>query len=279
MIKEKDWIYTDKIKLPDDITLFAIGDIHGDIDAFTEMTDYVDKKYPQAKKITVGDLIDRGPGSIDCINFALDNYDHYIPGNHELLLIGTLHNLDHYADVFFNNGGIWLYELFSEKYSKNKSFNDIIKLEIKNYQKFYQYGKLTPTTLYDPTLHAEYGNLIFIHAGIKPGMNYKDFIYGDNAFNLSNDNPVWIREKFLNHKTSYCKNDDGDDVVVVHGHSFEHYIDHLPTDKYPSGKFPWGHTEMDGYRLGLDTGGYVTKIHTGAIFENGRYKIINRWVV
>lgn len=273
MIKETDWIIDNKIKT--DETIFAIGDIHGNYDTLDELTKYVDKNYPSSKKISLGDIIDRGSKSIDCLNYVFDNYDEVIPGNHELLLLGTCLGLEYYSETFFSNGGEWLYFLFKEKYNSQEYLLDILKLELgNNYNKLTQDNKLLLGLDYDPTLHYKSGNILFVHGGIMPGINYIDSIYGDNIYGFSDNSPIWIRDPFLNHKSSYCKDENNDDIVVVHGHSFEHYINHTP-GIYTSIKWPKGFTRIDGYRLGLDTGNYDTGIHTGSIIENGRYKILS----
>lgn len=277
MIKETDWIPNSKIKIDDNLVVFALGDVHGDLSSLTEITKYVDKNYPEVFKISLGDLIDRGNDSIGALKYALENYDVCIPGNHELLLIGTAYDIPYYSDIFFRNGGLWAKSMASKD---QLSILDSLKNNLgeDNWNKFIQNGRLSPTKEYNPFLHYEIGNLIFIHAGINPNrtMNYRDWIYQDVIYNLYDDSPVWIRDSFLNHKEEYAISEiNQNPVLVVHGHSFEHYVKHQPTTQYTDGIFPPGYTRIDGYRLGLDTGNFHTGILTGAIFKNGEYKIIN----
>ena len=57
---------------------------------------------------SVGDLIDRGPNSLDCANLIYNPYFFSIRGNHEQLMIDTmLHNNENMAMVWISNGGIW----------------------------------------------------------------------------------------------------------------------------------------------------------------------------
>lgn len=273
-IKETEFFKEDKIKTSDKI--FAVGDIHGDIDQLKAITEYANINYPEHIKVSLGDVIDRGIDSIACLNYVLENYDVYVPGNHELMMIGTIFNIPGYSETFFDNGGLWLYGLFKEKYDSNKHLYDILENELgDNFQRFIQDGKLLPTKEYNPKLHHKSGNVIFVHAGIMPGINYMNSIYNSNVYNFNESNPVWIRDKFLTHKSSYCKDENNEDVIVVHGHSFEHYIKHAPNIHNPNLFWNPGFTRLDGYRLGLDTGNYATGFLTGAIIENSKYKIIS----
>lgn len=274
MIKEKDWIENSKISLPNNETVFAVGDVHGDYDLLKELVDHVDNTHKPNMKISVGDIIDRGPESLNCVKFVHDNFDVFLPGNHEVLLIGTIFGLDGYADCFFSNGGNWFYEEF-KKY-ENSGLN-IIQIAESIFGKelfdwFVQYGKLTPTSLYNPEIYFEIGNLLFVHGGVSPSVKIEDWVKTKNVFNFDMNNPLWIREEFLNWKNDYDSN-----KIIIHGHSFEHYADHLPTEKYKSGKWPYGHTEIDGFRMGLDTGAFATGVLTGVLFQDGRYKVINNW--
>lgn len=277
MIKETDWIPSSKINLEDDSLVFALGDVHGHIDSVKEITEYVEKTYPDSFKISLGDVIDRGPDSIGSLKYVLEHYDVCLPGNHELLMLGTAFNIPYYSNVFYSNGGSWARTLMEKD---EMSLLDTLKYHLGDtlYNKLIQNGLLEPTKQYNPTLHYEVGNLVFIHAGINPNrtMDYRDWIYQDVIYNLYSDSPVWIRDSFLTHKLEYATNPELNiPIVVVHGHSFEHYITHEPTAEYPNGVFPPGYTRLDGYRLGLDTGNFHTGILTGALFKNGYYKIIN----
>jgi len=62
-----------------------IGDIHGTYKTLKKLLE----KYPSDPIYLVGDLIDRGPGSVDVIQFLIDNYDRIkcVIGNHEEMMM------------------------------------------------------------------------------------------------------------------------------------------------------------------------------------------------
>ncbi len=78
--------------------IFAIGDVHGRYDLLSSIHEILDDQLStfnesnQGLVIHLGDLIDRGPGSISCLLSAL-NWRHegcesiVLPGNHEQMLL------------------------------------------------------------------------------------------------------------------------------------------------------------------------------------------------
>ena len=95
---------------------FAVGDIHGH---FTRLESALDKAgfEPSVDRLfSVGDLIDRGPESLDVDEWLLRKpWFHAVRGNHEQMTV------DSYAagctgdqcDMHFINGGAWFYGLSS----------------------------------------------------------------------------------------------------------------------------------------------------------------------
>ena len=53
---------------------YAIGDIHGRFDLLSSLLDFIqsdaDRRHQEPKVIFLGDIIDRGPNSKDCIEFV-----------------------------------------------------------------------------------------------------------------------------------------------------------------------------------------------------------------
>jgi serine/threonine protein phosphatase 1 len=79
-------------------------------------------------------------------------------------------------------------------------------------------------------LYAEYGDYVFVHAGLRPGVPLD---------RQSERDLLWIRAEFLNDSRPFPK-------VVVHGHT------------------PVTEPFLGAHRLGLDTGAYATGILTAA---------------
>lgn len=74
---------------------YVISDIHGQYDALMEMVKKIDFGYDDEMYI-IGDLIDRGDKSIECIKWVMEQ-DNILTllGNHELLFLDNfIHNVD-----------------------------------------------------------------------------------------------------------------------------------------------------------------------------------------
>ncbi|UZE19928.1 metallophosphoesterase [Pseudomonas sp. B21-054] len=89
---------------------FAVGDIHGHFKLLTEALDKVNFNSEVDRVFSVGDLIDRGPDSIDILNWLEKPWFHAVRGNHEHMLIECISG---HGDIrrHIRNGGAWLYEL------------------------------------------------------------------------------------------------------------------------------------------------------------------------
>lgn len=89
---------------------FVVGDIHGCFDALRRLLVYV--KFDEAKDrlLSVGDLVDRGPSSAECVDWIEKPWFHAVRGNHEQMAIGVAagrHDLGNYLQ----NGGGWFLSL------------------------------------------------------------------------------------------------------------------------------------------------------------------------
>lgn len=87
---------------------FVIGDIHGCFDEFHTLLKAVEFNPLTDRMISVGDLIDRGPHSMMCIDLVYEPWFYAVRGNHEQLMIDTILNHDMNAkDTWLYNGGVW----------------------------------------------------------------------------------------------------------------------------------------------------------------------------
>lgn len=66
---------------------FVVGDIHGAFDLVLEAMDRAGFDKQRDRLFSVGDLIDRGPGSHRCARFLAQPYVHAVRGNHEDMLL------------------------------------------------------------------------------------------------------------------------------------------------------------------------------------------------
>ena len=89
---------------------FVVGDIHGHFKLLTAALNKLGFDTDVDRIFSVGDLIDRGPDSIDILNWLEKPWFHAVRGNHEQMLIDCLSG---HGDIprHIRNGGAWLYEL------------------------------------------------------------------------------------------------------------------------------------------------------------------------
>ena len=104
-----------------DTKVYVMSDIHGDFDHFMDMLDKI--KFSDNDELYIlGDSIDRGPASIACLQFIMDNPNiHMILGNHELMMIDAFESVKESESEYmkcmehwFLNGGDVTAEAFNK---------------------------------------------------------------------------------------------------------------------------------------------------------------------
>jgi serine/threonine protein phosphatase 1 len=196
-------------RLPDGVRVYAIGDLHGRADLLATLHDKIaaDAGGRPGLNIAIylGDYVDRGLWSKDTIDLALAGPAHgfrchWLKGNHEAALLGFLEDPA--------SGAAWL------------AFGGRETLQ--------SYGLTPPQPEDDPQaltcasdalldrlplahleffemleLSVAYGDYLFVHAGIRPGLPLERQMEEDM---------LWIRQLFLASRADHGK-------VVVHGHT------------------------------------------------------------
>jgi serine/threonine protein phosphatase 1 len=102
---------------------FVTGDLHGMYDLFMKELDNIGFNTETDRCFSVGDLIDRGPNSANCL--WLSKVKWFIPtyGNHEDLFLQAIAGKDHYMDlVWHQNGGDWA------KYESDEDIKDLLDI-------------------------------------------------------------------------------------------------------------------------------------------------------
>ncbi|MGF7535379.1 metallophosphoesterase [Bacillus mexicanus] len=171
---------------------FVVSDPHGCIDELKEILTYWDRK--KDTLILMGDLIDRGPNSLACLNLALELNNEgnaiVLKGNHEELFLEWLElegrdkslegfyyleTFNETVNSFFPNENVLL------KYTKTRISEEIKR----NHKELIGFMKMRP-------IYYETEKLIFAHAGCNGKRNWKDtaerdcttirneFIYSEN---------------------------------------------------------------------------------------------------
>lgn len=90
---------------------FILGDLHGCYDQLQTLMKYVKFDKSVDRMISVGDIIDRGSKSMDCLSLIYEPWFHMVRGNHEQMMIDYYYGTQYYANNIWDaNGGSWRIE-------------------------------------------------------------------------------------------------------------------------------------------------------------------------
>jgi serine/threonine protein phosphatase 1 len=215
--------------------VYAVGDLHGRIDLFEKLRDFVgldQRQTPSERPLAVflGDVIDRGPGSADIVQ-GLVSGDFPVPfvalrGNHEQMLLDSLTS-EVALEGWLRNGGVTTlmsYGINLSDYALLRDVRDAMAAGIP--QAHLEYMATMPTA-------ATSGDYFFCHAGVRPDVSLEE---------QSERDLLWIRKPFLTSTRDFGKR-------VVHGHS------------------PVASPEVLPNRINIDTGAYATGLLTCLVLD------------
>ena len=218
--------------VPPHTTLYAIGDIHGQIGQVRQAIAWIVGRAAaqtgqalNSKVVFLGDYVDRGEDSravLDCLidletAFPMIQWI-FLAGNHEAAMLGFLDDpLEHAAWLDFGGTETLL----------NYGVRPPVGLGARALQKTRdQLRQALPDAhlrfLRQLRHSHQCGDYLFVHAGLRPGVPL-----GRQA----PEDMLWIRDEFMNKPHWYGK-------CVVHGHTIE----------TPPTLHPW--------RIGIDSGAY-----------------------
>ena len=235
--------------VPDDIRVYAIGDIHGRADLLRQMHQMIledaSKKGASLQNLIIylGDYVDRGLESRDVIELLMSSslpgfQSICLKGNHEDLFLRFLEDPG-IGPSWFDLGGN------ATVYSYGLGIPQDLPREIRFAQIREELQAALPPAhfefLTNLQLMFEVGDYLFVHAGIRPGKELAEQLPQDL---------LWIRDEFTNSRTNHGK-------IVVHGHS----ISFKP--------------EIRENRIGIDTGAYVTNNLTCLVLENDTKRFLS----
>lgn len=231
--------------MPAGTRAYVIGDIHGRDDLFAAMVDAVEADAAgaaseiRAEVILLGDLIDRGPASAQVVQRARE-WQARMPvrilaGNHEEMFLQSFRDID-VLRHFLKHGGR---ETILSYGVDEAEFVECTRDELQGIM-----DRAVPRQDRDFLASfedcLERGDYLFVHAGIRPGVDLEDQKRHDF---------LWIREPFLRHAGAHSH-------VVVHGHTIAEGID-----------------ERDN-RIGIDTGAFRTGCLTALVLEGSARRFI-----
>lgn len=240
---------------------YAIGDIHGQIGLLQRAHDLIAADRAQtgddaAPVIHLGDLVDRGPDSRGVIELLVAGIAagqpwQVIKGNHDRMFVGFLQDI-RYHDAGLRHDLAWLHPRLGG--SATLASYGVAHAGDRPVAPVH-----TEALAAVPTGHHRFlltrpnwvlrGQVLFVHAGIRPGVDLHD---------QTEDDLVWIRSPFLEDRRDHG-------VLVVHGHTALDAPAHM------------------GNRVNLDSGAAYGGPLTAAVFEgcevwvlgdNGRTRLV-----
>lgn len=231
---------------PDGYRAYVVGDIHGRLDLLEDLLAKIHaelQRRPVEKTLLVfvGDLIDRGPASAHVLE-RLRNYKRpgirtvFLLGNHEEVLLRILHGDAELITKWRWFGGSECLQSYGIEPGRFAYLSDQQALAIvrgaipKEHVKFLE-------TFVDS---CRFGDYLFVHAGIRPGVELQQ---------QSQNDLRWIREPFL-------LDDRDHGFIVVHGHTICEEVEVLPN------------------RIGIDTGAYRSGVLTALAIEGA-----DQWLI
>lgn len=225
---------------------YAIGDVHGRLDLLDELLGRIEAdngSRPKAKTTIVflGDLVDRGPSSAQVVE-RLRQYRPdfartvFLMGNHEEVLLRLLAGESSLLSSWMMFGGAECARSYGidpaelRRARPDEAVAMLRRAVPKEHSSFL--GGFVDS--------AAFGQYLFVHAGIRPGVPLAD---------QSKSDLRWIRHPFLEDESDHGH-------VIVHGHTICEEVEVRPN------------------RIGVDTGAF----HTGVLTALG-IEMSERWLL
>ncbi|HAV5624377.1 TPA: serine/threonine protein phosphatase [Acinetobacter baumannii] len=157
--------------------LYAVGDIHGCYNLLMNRLNEIGFDFENDLLVAVGDLVDRGPQNLECVELLAQPWFMSVRGNHEDLCIGGFSGIDAYKNCHIANGGEWFYQL------DGRVMCDIAR----------QFDEL-PIVLEVNHNGKKYG---FVHGHVEQNdwQEFKDSFKYEHAQRLPSELAMWGRER------------------------------------------------------------------------------------
>lgn len=235
-------------RLPDELRLYAVGDIHGRDDLLAQLLDQISHDAatldPTFKRIIIflGDYVDRGLQSRQVIerlvSGPLPDFECvFLKGNHEQAMLQFLED-SAFGKTWKYYGGL---ETLHSYGVTELTLSDDPK-EFEQARENFEFALPQSHQDFLRSLHSSYecGDYFFAHAGIRPGLPLHRQV---------DDDLLWIRNEFLESDMNFGK-------IVIHGHT------------------PREEVEFRSNRVGVDTGAYMTGVLTALVLEGSGMRLI-----
>ncbi len=238
--------YHQRVELPDDQRVYAIGDVHGRLDLLVKLLEMVNKDIAahansQNTAVFLGDYIDRGPDPAGVIDHLMDLSIPqakcvFLMGNHERYMIDIAKGISP-IETWFRNGG----KATAKSYGIDVGTSDIPK-DLDQFRRALQENVPDCHWQFLHSLRTSWrlGSVFFAHAGVNPTRSLDQ---------QTEQDLIWIREKFL-----HSERDHG--ALIVHGHT------------------PGPEPEVLRNRINVDTLAYQSGHLTAVLLKNGHYHFL-----
>ncbi|HEY4602165.1 MAG TPA: metallophosphoesterase family protein [Cerasibacillus sp.] len=226
---------------------FVCSDIHGEYEAWMQALKKSKLNLEAGDRlILIGDLIDRGKGSLKCLTYVfklMEKYPSqvtYLMGNHEEIFLDFVNrpkpdNQFDYMEMmrsgerWIRNGGLaTVQSMFDESF---ESYYDLYEMLNKKYVDLIQKMNDLPLYLIDDD-----NRCVYVHAGFKSGVPLSK---------QKREDMLWIRHEFYK-QFKAISGDVLNDKLIIHGHTPVKYFSDWNGEGYYHG----------GHHLCIDGGAY-----------------------
>ena len=87
---------------------FVVGDIHGCWSLVEQFLEFVEFNTSKDRLFGCGDLVDRGPDNVKCLDLLYQPWYHQVGGNHEEMTVEYFSGGP--SGIYLSNGGLWAQE-------------------------------------------------------------------------------------------------------------------------------------------------------------------------
>lgn len=233
-----------KVSLPAGVRVYAVGDIHGEAGMLDDLLALIDldvSERPPPEEVCelfVGDYVDRGPdapGVIERLRMPASGRTRIcLLGNHEDAMIASLTDPGMIPAWLSFGGDATLrgYGIDPDAHRHDPRALQPLLVSVLPPEHLLFLSRLA--------LSHRIGDVLFVHAGIRPGVPLAS---------QAREDLIWIRDEFLHHKGPLP-------VHVVHGHT--------PTDR----------PDATADRTNVDTGAVFGGALTAAVLEGGTRRFL-----
>lgn len=211
--------------IPAEEEIFAIGDVHGRARALrsclSEIASQPRTKGVRRTIIFLGDILDRGPASLEAVDLVVRARElaradevHLLPGNYELMYADAIAGA---PSLWLMNGGIDVMDEVDRDWRSLPWADAMRAVEARMPSGFTDLIRGAPS-------HLRIGDILFVHAGLDP-YSAPDIHLDRHRPHADNDlHWAWIRRSFLEWSGGWTWEPVSHqygwgDALVVHGHS------------------------------------------------------------